>query len=328
MIITIHFQRLDRFWIFSFGPSIPLGFHLMNHLRRHASHGDDLGVHDSLPQGMRNGTTGSARPSRFSGALLRSFTVGSAEAQATTGQAAAKARVHHASHNVSEKSSALVLSLLRRISIEPSFLSQDAPTDVERTARTPHAAQDPDLQTQEGVGTILLAVGPSFDGNERSGTATSAALRPVVLALPQLVLGHVSSQDLAAQVPLGAWETHHGGAARDWPVHGGLQSGNLVSRRFVGVRVRGETKDEGKGQGGSEDPNDASNGFHAGVDGFQAIGAGSEATVQATAILPPSRTIACNGIVGKLLCSVDDIHGEDKSMEARRKKKLYYCSEE
>jgi hypothetical protein len=99
--------------------------------------------------------------------------------------------LHHALHNVPEKSKALVLSLFRRICVESSFFSQDAPTDIERTARTVHATQDPHFQTQKGIGTILFSVGPGFDGDEGSGTALSTALRTVVMTLPQFVLRHV-----------------------------------------------------------------------------------------------------------------------------------------
>jgi hypothetical protein len=77
----------------------------------------------------------------------------------------------------------------------------------------------------------------------------------------------------------------------------------------MSVRVWRETKDEGKGQRRSKDPNNPSNGFHAGIDGFQTIGASSETTVQATTFPPPSRTIPCDSILGKLLNFVGGIHG-------------------
>ena len=134
---------------------------------------------------------------------------------------------------------------------------------------TPRFKINVHFETQECIGAILFSVGPGFDRNGCIGTRSGTALRTIMVSLPQLILGHVILQHNPSRIPLGTGTANRGEATCDGTLVRGFAHGNFVSGTLFGVWQWTETKDEGKRQWGTKDPNAIPQSFYGRSNRFE-----------------------------------------------------------
>jgi hypothetical protein len=104
-----------------------------------------------------------------------------------------------------EKALTIVLSYLGRVHGQFQIVAHHLTAHVKGTTGGKEAAtEDPYLEAEKGVGTVLFPVRPSLDSNGCSGAVTCKALWTIVVALPQLVFRHVTLERLSSNIELTA----------------------------------------------------------------------------------------------------------------------------
>ena len=112
-----------------------------------------------------------------------------------------------------------------------------------------------------------------------------------MVALPQFVFGHVSTQRFVTRQPLRAARTRRGKATRAGSPTGRRHHGDLPSTPrprglFLVFGVGAKEENAGKSQWTPKDPNGIGKVFHARIDGLQTVGTLTTDAVQAAAALP------------------------------------------
>ncbi len=121
-----------------------------------------------------------------------------------------------------------------------------------------------------------------------------------MVSLPQLILGHVILQHDPSRIPLGAGTADRGEATRDGTLVRGFAHGNFVSGTLIGVRQRTETKDEGKRQRRTKDPNAIPQLFDGRSDCFEYGSDAAKEGIQSTSVRPKAATIRIDDIAHKI----------------------------
>jgi hypothetical protein len=230
-----------------FGLTIPRRGGFVQHLRRETTHPDTTRPQNTLPEGLGDSTARTRGPTGLAGTILRAATIGRAYRDETRRRAEATTQLEARVHNGRKELDAPTLALFGRINRQTPFFSLVPTRHIKSTAGTVNPGQTTHLQTQECVGTLFFPVRAGRNGDGSAGTGPGEALGTVVVALPQLVLGHITAQYLATHVPLGTRDAHRGEATSDGSATRRFQHTHGVSRRFVRVRVGRETKDAQKG---------------------------------------------------------------------------------
>jgi len=214
-------------------------------------------------------------------------------------------------HDSRKEPDAVVDTIFEWIIPEVPLVLDHAPVNVEATADAKGATQTANLCSQKSFGTVRLAVGTALDGDRRARTTSRETVGSVVIALPELVLGHVATEELPSHPPLAARSTDCveatlGGNPARCLGHWQLPP----TTGWVCLRPVVEEKDQRKCQRGSEDPDEIGYVLHAWVDRFESVGDDSKAPI-ATAPLVPAGTAILGDAVR---CTVHDIigrvHGE------------------
>jgi len=257
--------------------------------------------HDSLPQRVGNATTRPRRAARLSGKLLRPLAVGRAHSHNAARATQAASQFEALVHDARKELNAALLAVLGRIHAQAAFLPLVPPRHVKGAAGGVNATQQTHFQTQKRVGTLFFPVRARLNVNARiAGTDAGAAVRAVVVALPQFVLGQVAAQHLAAHVPLRARDADTGEQTDAGPAAGRLEHGDFVAGTGARVRGGGKTKNQGKGERRAQDPKAIADRFDGRRDGFEDIGGGAETSVATAALLPTVGTDRVNGLVHKI----------------------------
>lgn len=106
-------------------------------------------------------------------------------------------------HTSSEERLTLVLSNFGWVHGKLEVITHHLTSHVKRTARREEtSSKDPHFEAEKGVRAVLLSVRASLNGDGCSRAVPGKAVRTVVMTLPQLVLGHVTSERLAADIKL------------------------------------------------------------------------------------------------------------------------------
>ena len=165
---------------------------------------------------------------------------------------------------------------------------------------TPRFKINVHFETQECIGAILFSVGPGFDRNGCIGTRSGTALRTIMVSLPQLILGHVILQHNPSRIPLGTGTANRGEATCDGTLVRGFAHGDFVSGTLFGVWQLTETKDEGKRQWGTKDPNAIPQLFYGRSNRFEYGSDASKERIQSTSVRPKAATIRIDDIAHKI----------------------------
>jgi hypothetical protein len=134
---------------------------------------------------------------------------------------------------------------------------------------------------------------------QRNKKQRKSGLSSFVNVLPQLVLGHVSTQDATTEMPLSTRDAGGGEAARDGAPAWGLEHANFVAAAFVGVGRTGKEEDAGECQRRSEDPDEIPHLLHDRRDDLQPIRAHPEAPIHSASLLPTFRAALIDPIRDK-----------------------------
>lgn len=203
-------------------------------------------------------------------------------------------------HDARKELNALLLTSLGRIQIQAPFVPLESPRDIVRTTHTPTTRQTRDFEAEKAGGTVLFSVRAAPNGNGSAGAASRTAVRTIVLALPETVLGQITAQGLPTCVPLTAGHTQGCSATQQGLGTGHSKHGLVVARSLVRVRIRTEKKDTGKGQWRRKAPNVVRQAFTERRRRLEDVGAASKAAVQAAAFFPAVAAVVVDGVRHKV----------------------------
>jgi len=145
---------------------------------------------------------GSSSPSTFFRTFLGSFAVIGAASDQTRGARDATTQTVQLGHDFGKESNALADPNFGGIVSQVALFLDHAPIDVKGTTDTPGTSQAQHFGAQECVGTFVLPICSSLDGDWHARTPPGTAMWSIVISLPQFVLGHVPFQQLASHEPL------------------------------------------------------------------------------------------------------------------------------